>query len=254
MEKFINCCLDSVLDENFQNVEVIFINDGSTDHTHRILSEYKKGYSNLIYINNAHYGVSVSRNLGLSIATGRYFMFLDADDYLNVNWKEILLPQLKENYDVVFLASAFVKGSNEQVNVLGANTTIIDEKRMDYIAATSLYYDEEYGNKDNPYFGLGACTAAGRAYKKQIQEINNIWFRENVSIFEDGIFNMQMLRLCKNGCHIKENIYCYRINPNSTTRKIDSELQSKFRNRNNEVLNILADEIGNTEYVQRYIC
>ena len=76
-ENYIEKCLNSIEDKD--SIEIIVINDGSTDKTMEILNKYK----NIKIINNTNHGVSYSRNSGLKVASGKYIMFVDSDDYLN---------------------------------------------------------------------------------------------------------------------------------------------------------------------------
>ena len=86
-EKYIQRCVDSVLNQTYSDIEIIVINDGSTDNTENIL----KSYSNIVLINKENEGVSKARNTGLSLAKGDYVYFCDADDYLEKNAFEILI-------------------------------------------------------------------------------------------------------------------------------------------------------------------
>ena len=94
-EKFIKKCLDSILANYNKNYEVIIINDGSTDGTREILNNYKE--ENIKIINNNNNGVSFSRNLGIKLATGKYIMFVDIDDYLSSNWYEIIKEEIQKS-------------------------------------------------------------------------------------------------------------------------------------------------------------
>lgn len=97
VEKYLEQCLDSILEQNFKDYEVIAINDGSTDKSYNILLEYKEKYDNLIIINNKSKGVGAARNYGVELAKGEYILFLDSDDYVEKNLLDTVYPVAKNN-------------------------------------------------------------------------------------------------------------------------------------------------------------
>lgn len=85
-EKYIDKCLNSIINQTYQNIEIIIVNDGSTDSSEQIINKYIEKYPNLIkyfYIN--HYGVAYARNYGIDKASGSFFIFVDSDDYIELN-------------------------------------------------------------------------------------------------------------------------------------------------------------------------
>lgn len=82
-EKYLDRCFNSIINQTYKNLEIIFINDGSTDNSLSKLENYKNNYKNVIVINQENKGQSVARNIGLQKMTGEYFMFVDSDDYIH---------------------------------------------------------------------------------------------------------------------------------------------------------------------------
>ncbi len=92
-EKYLKRCFDSVIEQDYQNLELVIINDGSKDNSELIIKEYKEKYPNLIsYYKKENTGVADTRNFGIEKATGDYIMFLDSDDYTIK--KKILVLQI----------------------------------------------------------------------------------------------------------------------------------------------------------------
>ena len=81
VEKYLKQCVDSVLQQTYQNIEVILVEDGSSDDCPRICDEYKKIDDRVVVVHQQNGGLSVARNTGISLMTGDYVMFLDSDDY-----------------------------------------------------------------------------------------------------------------------------------------------------------------------------
>ena len=82
-EEYIKRCLDSIISQTYKNLEIIIVNDGSTDNSLKIIREYQKFYKNIKCINQTNLGVAVARNVGIRHASGNKFIFVDADDYIN---------------------------------------------------------------------------------------------------------------------------------------------------------------------------
>ena len=108
-EKHLSRCVDSLLNQTYKNIECIFINDGSSDNTLKILKEYKKKDSRVVIIDKKNTGVSDSRNKAIEMSTGDYICFCDADDMYDKNYVEMMhdliikedVPLVRCNYKVI---------------------------------------------------------------------------------------------------------------------------------------------------------
>ena len=106
-EKYLNQCLDSIVAQTiFEEIEVIVINDGSTDNTQKIAEDYKKKYSNFKVYSQENKGLSVTRARGIELAQGEYIGWVDADDFIKPNMYEKLLRE-GNGADVVICNYAF---------------------------------------------------------------------------------------------------------------------------------------------------
>ena len=102
-EKTIKRCIESITSQARTDVEIIVINDGSTDMSESICNKMQSQYNNIVYIHKGNGGVSSARNLGLSVAKGKYVMFIDSDDYVADNTlKSLITIAEKDNSDIVF--------------------------------------------------------------------------------------------------------------------------------------------------------
>ncbi|MES9697320.1 glycosyltransferase [Bacillus sp. JJ927] len=94
-EKYITQCIESLLNQTLRECEFIFINDGSTDNSEKIIEDYKKINDRITLINQENQGVSIARNRGLDVSTGEYVGFVDADDYIEKDMYEMLYNAAK---------------------------------------------------------------------------------------------------------------------------------------------------------------
>ena len=83
-EKYISKCIESIVNQTYKNLEIILVDDGSTDRSGEICDEYGKKDNRIVVVHNKNKGVSVARNCGLDIATGDYITFVDSDDYIDL--------------------------------------------------------------------------------------------------------------------------------------------------------------------------
>ena len=119
VEKYIKRCLDSILMQKYQNLELILINDGSTDNVEEIIKTYIEKYPNIIkYIKKENTGLSDTRNTGMEIATGDYIMFVDSDDYISQNLLNNLKPYMNKNIEMIKFKAQKVTEEGEKLEIL----------------------------------------------------------------------------------------------------------------------------------------
>ena len=97
MEKYLSRCLTSLINQTIDDLEIIVVNDGSTDKSDEIIKEYKKANNNIRYVTKENGGLSSARNFGLLYATGEYIAFLDSDDYVDRNMYKKMYEKAKEH-------------------------------------------------------------------------------------------------------------------------------------------------------------
>ena len=98
-EKYIRKCLDSVINQTKKEIEIVVVNDGSTDNTESIIKEYKD--KRIKYFKNTNHGIGYSRNFGVSKSSGKYIMFLDSDDYIDKDECKLLYEKcLEDDLDI----------------------------------------------------------------------------------------------------------------------------------------------------------
>ena len=111
-EKYLNRCISSLLNQTYYNLEIILVNDGSTDNSKKICENAAKNDSRIKLINSVNEGVSLARNKGLKEANGDYISFVDSDDYVEPDYVEKMLLTLKSKKVDIVYCSAVVENIN----------------------------------------------------------------------------------------------------------------------------------------------
>ena len=132
-EKTIKRCIESIILQNRADVEIIIINDGSTDETDSICKVLQTEHENIIYITKENGGVSSARNSGLSVATGEFVMFVDSDDYVDNNCFDTIDKYIKSNADFYQFGFSI---EDDAMDVFHAR--IIEEYKLSEDLATQL--------------------------------------------------------------------------------------------------------------------
>ena len=113
-ERYLSKCLDSAINQTLKNIEIICVDDGSTDSTPKILHEYSDKDSRIIVITQKNSKQGCARNRGLEIAKGEYVTFLDSDDWLDANYCELLYNAVKKIDVNIAVANIIRKKKNKQ--------------------------------------------------------------------------------------------------------------------------------------------
>lgn len=209
MERFINQCLDSLINQTFKDIEIICVNDGSTDNSLSILQEYAQKDERIKIITQENQGQGVARNKGIDFATGKYIQFIDPDDWIELNAIETLYEYCeKYNADYVeFLHDRYQQDTD---------TFRIDE--ADY----SYQDNKVYSNKDirEHVFSVPILTA-NKFYKKDFVDINNIRYDKS-RLGEDHIVTIKARLLANRILFLNKILYHYRVNPNSSCNSISN--------------------------------
>ena len=202
-EKTIYRCIDSLINQSFDNFEVILVNDGSTDLSKDICNEYANNYFNISVVHKANGGVSSARNTGIKIANGEYIMFCDSDDYIEKNTLSRLYKQIKKEESDICISGAYWNfyDNNE---LYRTNICAYAENISDYTYNISKYYMYMFRTSS---ILIQSCWS--KLYKKSIITNNNIYFNENMICYEDFEFNLRFLSKSKKFSYIKDILYYY---------------------------------------------
>lgn len=204
VERHLNRCLDSLKNQTYKNIEIILINDGSTDTSGSICDEYAKNDSRFTVCHKDNNGVSSARNLGIKKSTGEFVLFVDSDDWVEKNTIELLVDTANEN-DCDFVVFEYfvdyLNGNSNQYLHPELNGKISREESIKHsILPTNRF-------------------AVTKMYRRSI--LNDVRFDENIHLGEDTLFVCNALNKSqKCGYFLSKSLYHYVQSETSATRNI----------------------------------
>lgn len=213
-EKYLKECLESIFCEINEKIEVILVDDGSTDNSSFIYNKYKDQCA--IFVNSNH-GVSYSRNFGVKHSHGDWIMFVDSDDVLIKGWSKIVLSEIdSKKYDLIYFLSKNINFSDKNdllLNIMG-------------LTGNNYYLSSPWS----------------KVYNKKILLANNIIFNSYIVNGEDMIYNCKYIsKIDFEKIKFASSIYKFRVNPESSTKKFTNKLLDSDKYFYSELDNILLE-------------
>lgn len=207
MEKYLEKCMDSLVNQTLEDIEIIVINDGSTDNSINILNQYKNEYPNkIIVIDQKNKGISAARNIGIDKANGKYIGFVDSDDYVKLDMYEKLYNKIEKsksdivvcNYTKYFMDGEKFINLDMTKNII--SSCIYDNPSM----LNTIYY--------------GPCN---KLYKKSLFEDIRFPIQKK---YEDLNAILKVFFKAKKIDKVSDYLYIYRINENGETLTINKKI------------------------------
>ena len=209
VEKYLNNCLDSIINQTYRNLEIILVDDGSPDNCPNICDEYAKKDSRIVVIHKENGGLSSARNAGLDVCTGDYISFIDSDDFVSKGFIKVLYDSLTINKADISECefSDFVDSEQDTID----NT---DLNNKDNSIDSKVYSSREMQlNLLNDAY-VNHVVVWNKLYKKSLFE--NIRF-PNGKVHEDEYVTYKVFSEAKAIVYINKQLYYYRKSSNSIT-------------------------------------
>lgn len=214
-EKYIEKCLESLTNQTLKNIEIICVNDGSTDSTLSILEKYSNKDNRVKVMSIENNGQGHARNIALNESNGEYISFVDADDWIEKQTYELLYDKAKsDDLDLIFFQMInYMDTSGKLVETDLYNHKCFDDNN---ITETSVF-----NNNDTQQFlfEIPVCPVS-KIYKKDFLNSNNLRFPEGM-LFEDNSFFYEAYFKCERAGFIKKHFYYRRRHDDSVTQTFD---------------------------------
>ena len=227
VEQYLDRCLESVVNQTLEDIEIILVNDGSTDNSLKTCEKFAQKDNRIKIINRKNSGLAAVRNAGLKEASGEYIGFIDSDDWVDTDYYEKLYNTAKKYNSDIAYADFIRRGKHK------------NKKRMKFekeIVSTEIR--DKIDNCKNLTLG---CVW-NKIYRKELIFDNNLSFPEG-HVYEDGLFSMESIYYANSVVSTPNTYYYYFVNPTSIVKsaKTQSKTDDKILTRHN-ILNFLQEK------------
>jgi glycosyltransferase involved in cell wall biosynthesis len=234
LEEFLCMCLDSVLIQTYKNIEIIIVDDGSTNTSGIIVDRYAKQDDRVHVEHIMNGGVSRARNHGIDLSTGKYIFFLDADDWIEANTIDIAVKKIADYECELIGWNHFYNkdGKESKRNVITNEQVVFTKDKI-----SNLLLDMITPEYDMRYYdiNLGAIRGVwGKLYLADIIKYNHVRFIDKLEIGEDACFNIDYIKYINRAVFFNRYLNHYRI--------VDNSINHRFRKDIVDIRLMLLDE------------
>ena len=198
VEKYLSRCLESIVKQTLTQIEIICVNDGSTDGSLEILEKYQKEDSRIIIINKENGGLPSARNAGLDRAKGKYVGFVDSDDFVEPNMFEKLYRTAEDEKSEIVICGANVFPEEPRASQWLYDCLSPEYKKINGFDVATLFFDVS----STPFLWRTLI-------KREIIEKNHLRLQEDIMIGEDKAFQCKVYPLAKSITKIPDKLYNY---------------------------------------------
>lgn len=231
-QAYLHQCMDSLLSQSLKDIEIICVNDGSTDATAQILADYARKDQRVRIVNKENAGVSEARNSGLDLAVGEYIMFVDSDDWIDAEMCRYMYQQAHEHnadcvmcsYEKMFEDHSVVSPIFEQAFLEWGSEEIQKNIHLTLFGPVGeqLRFPERGDVLATPCMQLFRRECFGDIRFYDIRKIGS---------FEDGLYQIAVYQKCSSFVYINQPYYKYRkTNSDSITTKFRPQLPAQWKN------------------------
>lgn len=220
IREYIDRCVKSIVYQSYKNLDIVLVDDGSTDGSSTICDKWAKKDKRISVIHKTNGGLSDARNKGLKRAKGKYICFIDGDDYLEEEMVNLTYNSAVNNNADIVIYSSYSVSARDKVR----KQLISSKKIYSGTEVMNILFKECIGtlprNKSDYEVGFSPW---GRMYKRKLLVDNKVFFKsERVLIYEDLMFLLDLMPIVKKAVVLNKALYNYCENTDSLTRKADS--------------------------------
>ncbi len=210
VEKYVFRAIESSINQTYSNIEVVIVDDGSSDQTVDIIRQYEEKYKLIKTFYGPNKGVSVARNIGMELAAGDYFIFLDSDDWLDLNCVEVLMELVKENNNKNKMICC-----DRSFAYFDSKGNIYSQKQnMDEL---DICIDKEESLRCIVNHRYNLQSSCYKIFSKKVIMDNSILFNSNYYHGEDGLFVFEYLMKSSGLVYVNKHLWNILERPGSAT-------------------------------------
>lgn len=217
---FLEQCVESILSQTYENIEVILVDDGSTDNSPQICDEYEKYDKRVKVIHKNNEGVAIARNCGMQKAQGEWIIFVDADDWV----ERILCEELarNDNADIdIFFWGYYEEAENRRKKIFNNDSQEYSKEYLD---------KQKIGVMQQAILHKHLCkfTSVGspwaKAFRREFLVKNRLFFMPGMVKGEDHLFNLEAFEVAEKAAFLNAPLYHYRITAESARHKYNPHI------------------------------
>lgn len=213
-ERYLEESVNSILEQTYEDLQIILVNDGSTDDSWRICKRLEKKDRRITTVTQKNAGVSVARNQGLTLANGNWIMFVDPDDILDKSIVSTLLKGVNNNTDIIISSCyGFDNYTKKRAHFFEKDRRFGTKKLDLYLQLM----ENSYGQTGELFTAIGVPW--GRLYRRSFLKRYNLKFDPRLRRMQDNIFNMYAFYYAREIKYIDRPLYYYRLDNISTFGK-----------------------------------
>jgi glycosyltransferase involved in cell wall biosynthesis len=215
IESYVKTCIDSIINQTYQNLQIILINDGSKDKSGEICDTFAKRDSRVKVIHTSNKGLSAARNEGIRRSSGDYIMFIDGDDYITLNALEDIVRIINEQNNIDIITGKMILYYNDTKQV--KENFDFDQNKISNKSGLEVlnYYFEEI-----PAFMWSACRSI---YKRQLLTDNELYFTEGITSEDLDLIPRIFMCADKVAVYNKPFYYYRKLRPDSIINTVNTK-------------------------------
>lgn len=225
VEQYLSQCLESVINQTYSKLEIICVDDASTDASLEILNQFAEDDHRVQVIEKKNEGVSQARNVGLQAATGQYIMFVDADDWIEQDTCKKALEAMNGNKaDIVMWSYVSEYGKSNSPKTIFPDNCVFERQEM--LARLHRRFIGIVGEElTHPELADSICPVWGKLYKRSLIVQSGAAFIDLVEIgtYEDGMFNLETFFYASKVVYLNQCLYHYRRNNTTSATSVYRE-------------------------------
>lgn len=241
VEKYLNRCMESVINQSLKNIEIILVDDGSPDNCPQLCDEWAAKDSRIKVVHKNNEGLGLARNTGMQYATGEYLAFIDSDDYVDLRMYEILYEKATAlNADIVYCGYKYglKDGTFEDRNDFSQETIFDDKAKIEEHSMNYFYPINSRQMMMSVWHSI---------YKKDI--IKTPFYSEREVVSEDLHFQLSAILNSKKIVYIPDSLYYYCYNGESLSRNFNFKKIYKIKRLTELLINLYP---GREQYVYMF--
>lgn len=249
--QYLEQCIQSLIDQDYSMVEIILVNDGSTDNSLEICQKFAKIDDRIILINQLNQGANIARNKGTEIAKGDWIAYVDGDDYVEKNIYSALVNYLDKPYDMIFFTNSIKESNGKKRPILFPKYSFeLNRDNGDFEELKKAALNHMGNYKFNRL--LSPVSIWNKLYKKDFLERNSLIFTPKFPKLQDIAFNLDVYAAANNAVFINNPGYVYRINQQSITHRFQPDITKKLNIVSQWMWDYIQEQKNTEDLIEAY--